>query len=66
MTTLPSSSGDRSGADNPRAVGALLVGIDGLLQAFWTELLDSRMAIPSELEERVAGGRIEQVCETQR
>lgn len=31
----------------PKAVGALLSGIDGLLQAFWIELPDARMELPT-------------------
>jgi hypothetical protein len=30
----------------PRAVGTLLAGIDGILQAFWVVLPDARMDVP--------------------
>jgi hypothetical protein len=38
----------------PRAVGALLNGIDGLLQAFWIDLPDAKMEVPPLTDE---GGR---------
>lgn len=31
----------------PRAVGKLLNGIDGLLQAFWIDLPDAHMEVPA-------------------